>query len=347
MLSARKIVSELKPYPAPPEGRYSAVRLDFNENTSGFPEYYPGGIDPVMVSAYPEYGKFIEEAATVFGVSQNQLLATNGSDEALFLIPLVFVEPGDRAVLSKPCFAVMPQCLKLAGAVLDEVPVKDDFSFDLDELEKRMSGARIAMFASPENPTGAVIPPAVTEKWCKKYPDTLFVMDEAYGEYYGETALPLITKFDNLLVTRTFSKAWGMAGLRLGIVFGQEKLIDSIKRIKLPYTVNSLAMETAMKLLDNKEKIYTNARQTMKRKEAIENELESRGYSLVRGFANSFLLKLGCEESKAFEQFARAQGILVRPREEKYIRVSTGTEPEMQKFMNALAQFEKTMVMQK
>jgi histidinol-phosphate aminotransferase len=240
----------------------------------------------------------------------------------------------------------MPQCLKLAGAVLDEVPVKSDFSFDLDELERRMDGAKIAMFASPENPTGAVIPSAVIEQWCAKFPNTLFVVDEAYGEYWGQTVLSLIDKFDNLLVTRTFSKAWGMAGFRLGLVFGQPALIDMIKRIKLPYSVNSAAVLTAMRLLDQQDQVLATAKNTMDRKDALEGQLKAEGYSLVSGFANSFLLKLGAAESKAFEYLARSEGVLVRLREQQYVRVSIGTEAEMEKFRSVLKQFKTTLVAQ-
>jgi histidinol-phosphate aminotransferase len=347
MIMPRKVIGELQPYPAPAEGRYGAVRLDFNENTTGFPASYPEGISPTVISAYPEYSEFLKKAATTFGVTPESMIATNGSDEALLLIALTFVEQVDRAVLSKPCFAVMPQCLRLAGAILDQVPVRSDLSFNVDELEKRMTGATIAMFASPENPTGAVLASTLIESWCAKFPDTLFVVDEAYGEYCGETTLPLISKFPNLIVLKTFSKAWGMAGLRLGVTFAQPRLIDFINRIRLPYSVNSAAVATALKLLDNKQAVLDAAKATMQRKQSIERVLRDRGYEIISGQANSFLLKMKPADCKAFERFARSQAVLVRPREETYIRVSIGTETEMQKFLEVLTQFEKTLVLQK
>jgi histidinol-phosphate aminotransferase len=347
MIKPRKIIDELQAYPAPAEGRYGAIRLDFNENTQGFPQFYPEGISPTAISTYPEYATFLKKAATTFGVTEDSMVATNGSDEALLLVALTFVEQGDRAVLSKPCFAVMPQCLKLAGAQLKQVPVREDLGFDLDGLEAELPGAKIAMFASPENPTGAVIPSAVIEKWCAKFSETLFVIDEAYGEYYGQTVLPLIGKFPNLLVMKTFSKAWGMAGLRLGLLFGQSRLIDFINRIRLPYSVNSAAVATASKLLENQQTVLDAAKATMQRKQVIEQVLRDRGFRVLSGQANSFLLKLDPVACKAFERFARSQAVLVRPREETYIRVSVGTDPEMEKFLEVLTQFEKTLVLQK
>ena len=347
MIKPRKIVEEMNVYPAPSEGRLDMIRLDFNENTTGFPDAYPDGFQPEAVSAYPEYGEFLKKAAIVFGVKEHQLLATNGSDEALMLVAMTFVNPGDRAVISKPCFVVMPHCLKLAGAVLQEVAVCDDLSFDLAALEDKFAGAKVAMFATPENPTGAMIPPAVIEKWCGSFPDTLFVIDEAYGDYNESTVIPLINTYDNLLVMRTFSKAWGMAGFRLGLLFGSASLIDFVRRIKLPYSVNSAAVSTAIKLLDDPERVKREARVIMQRKDKIENELNVRGYRVISGFANSFLLALPPERAAQFEAFARSHGVLVRRREQQYIRVSIGTEAEMKKFMDVVTEFESSLVVQR
>lgn len=343
-INPRKIVQELQPYPAPSEDRYKAVRLDFNENTTGFPNAYPTGLEPATVSAYPEYSVFITKLCKQLNVEPDNVLLTNGSDEALLLVALTFVDAGDVAVLSKPCFTVMPTTLKLVGAKLTEVPVRRDFSFDVESIERALEGAKVAMFASPENPTGAVLDRSIITKWAKQFPNTLFVIDEAYGEYTGKSLLPMLAVLDNLLVLKTFSKAWGMAGLRLGVVFGQPRLIEFLKRVKMPYTVNSAAVATASKLLDREKEVKTAAAETMVRKERVEEKLIALGYQLVRGEANSFLLKLGTSCS-AFEQFSRANGLLVRvrtcPATTGYIRVSIGTEEEMQKFFEVLEQFEK------
>lgn len=347
MIKPRKVVEEMKAYPAPTEGRYDKIRLDFNENTTGFPDAYPEGIPPEAVSAYPEYDAFLRKAGTVFGVEQNQMLATNGSDEALLLVALTFVNSGDRAVLSKPCFVVMPHCLKLAGAELTEVPVLDDLTFDLDGIGKELRGSKIAMFATPENPTGAMIPPAVIEKWCASFPETLFVIDEAYGDYNETTVTPLINRYENLLVMRTFSKAWGMAGFRLGLLFGCPRLIDFVRRIKLPYSVNSAAAATALKLLEDPERIKREAQAIMERKSKIEDELNLRGYTIISGFANSFLLAFPPERAAQFESFARSEGVLVRRREQQFVRVSVGTESEMKTFMDVVKKFESSLVVQK
>src|SRR4051812_13838261 len=123
----KRTVQDLPAYPRPDEGRHRQVRLDFNENTSGFPGAYPPGMPPETVSAYPEYQQLIERLAKFHRVEPDWLMLTNGSDEGLFLTAHTFIEPGlEAAVVSTPCFVVIPHCLRLSGAQLVEVPVKAD-----------------------------------------------------------------------------------------------------------------------------------------------------------------------------------------------------------------------------
>ncbi len=339
----RKIVQELQAFPAPMEGRYGFVRLDFNENTTGFPGAVTASMPDSSVCTYPEYSALIGKIGKHFDVSPQSLLLTNGSDEALMLVAQTFVEQGDVAVISRPCFVVMPHTLKLACAVFREVTVQSDFSFDVEGIERALPGAKVAMFASPENPTGAVLPPPIIKRWCETFPDTLFVIDEAYSEYAKISVITMIAELPNLLVLKTFSKAWGMAGLRLGVVFGQSPLLEYISRVKMPFSVNSAAIASASALMDRPDVVATAAQDTMARKMRIEGLVRSRGYTLVTGSANSFLLYLNQNAAK-FESFARENGVLVRNRTDDlmlgYVRVSTGTDQEMIKFVDVLIDFE-------
>lgn len=353
-IAPRKSIPGIKPYPAPSEGRYEAVRLDFNENTQGFPGLYPQDMPPAMVSAYPEYEALLQKLCSYYKVKPEQLLLTNGSDEGLLYCALTFVEPQvDVAVLSRPCFAVMPRCLALAGARIKDVPVLKDYSFDLSGIEAALdAGAKVAMFATPENPTGAVLPAATIQAWCKQFANTLFVIDEAYGEYGGDSVLAYVDSLPNLIVLKTFSKAWGMAGLRLGLMFGAAELLAPVRRIKLPYSVNGAAVWTALRLLEKADQVKADARQAMVAKQALEAELAARGYDMVRGQANSFLLNLGAEAQR-FYQFARERSVLVRsianpdlPETDwtslhGYVRVSVGTPAENTRLLETLAEFKQ------
>jgi histidinol-phosphate aminotransferase len=349
MIQPRRIVQGLKAYVPPLEGRREFIRLDFNENTAGFPEVY-GDISPDLM-LYPEYSQFLAAYSRMLGLPQERILLTNGSDEGLFTISFTFIEPQEEAALTaKPTFALIPYYLKLVQSKLVEVPFTSDFQYDLPAIEAALqTGIKLAMFASPDNPTGATLPIETIRQWCSIYPSTLFVIDEAYAEYTAQTVLPLTAEFENLLVTRTFSKAWGMAGLRLGAVIGNPVLIDALTRVRSPYSVNSLAVTTATRLLQERETVLANARATMERKHWTLDKVESRGYSIIPGNANFFLMKIGIQ-AKAFAEFFRKWGILVRDQSSRpelagMVRISVGTQKEMEHFISVLKEFRTRQVL--
>src|SRR5262249_14594228 len=140
--------------------------------------------------------------------------------------------------------------LKLAQAKLVEITATKDLEFDIPAIEAALSeGAKLAIFASPDNPTGAVLPVETMVAWCRHFPDTLFVMDEAYVEFTDETALPFVQELENLVVTRTFSKAWGLAGLRLGVAIAHPQRIREMLCVRSPYSVNALSVKAATEVL--------------------------------------------------------------------------------------------------
>lgn len=346
-VTPRSIIKSLPPYKKPQEGRYDFARLDFNENTKGFSDLFSVEELPVeLFNTYPEYDKLYAKIADYYSVSKDSLILTNGSDEGISIIAYSFIEAGiDRAIVSDPCFAIIPHSLKLAGANIRAVKVNSDLSFNTKGIETELaSGAKMAFFASPENPTGAVLDYKQVSSWCKKYPETLFVIDEAYGEYNQASCLSLIKEFDNLLVLKTFSKAWGMAGLRLGMVFGKPELIEVLGRVKLPYSVNAAAVWMAQKLLDNAPHVQTEVKDSLIRLDNLALEIEQRGYRVKRGQSNSVLIEMGFL-AKRFTQFCRGESVLVRDRSELIdgmVRVSTGTKEENEKFLQALDKFSKS-----
>ncbi|MBP7863464.1 aminotransferase class I/II-fold pyridoxal phosphate-dependent enzyme [bacterium] len=346
-VSPRLTVSKLPPYKRPKEGRYNFARLDFNENTTGFSDVFNcADLPEELFNTYPEYDEINAKIAAYYSVAKESVLLTNGSDEGISVISSSFIEAGeDRAIVSDPCFAIIPHSLRLAGAETRAVKVLADLSFNIDGIEAELkSGAKIAFFASPENPTGAVLEVSRVASWCKAYPETLIVIDEAYGEYNQDSCLSLINRFDNLLVLKTFSKAWGMAGLRLGIVFGKPELIEVLERVKLPYSVNAAAVWMAQKLLDNATRVKLEVKNSLIRLDNLATEIEHRGYKVTRGASNSILVEMGFL-SKRFTEFCREQSVLIRDRSEVIdgmVRVSTGTQVENDKFLSVLDQFSKS-----
>jgi len=350
-ISPRRSVQKITAYSPPLEGRRSRIRLDFNENTQGFPLIglpdMPEEEARALLTLYPEYTEFLNQLSILLELPIDYLLCTNGSDEALAIIPQTFLEPKeDRALTMTPTFGLIPHQLHLAEADLTEIPYNPTTHlYDVEPIEAALAEkqVKVAVFASPDNPVGAALPIETIEHWCQRFPKTLFVIDEAYAEYAGQTALPLVQKYSNLLVTRTFSKAWGLAGLRLGIIAGNPELIHYLKRVRSPYSVNTLAVKAALNLLPQKEAVFKAAQETMQRKERVLKQIHERGYYVTPGRANFFLLHIG-PDSNTFVNFFRENGILLRdqssrPGLEGLVRISVGNDAEMNRFIDVLDAF--------
>ncbi len=355
----RSSVLAVGAYDAPPEGRIGSIRLDFNESTRAIDGVAPEGLPNEAVCSYPEYSGLIQRLARRFGLDESYIVLTNGSDEGISLVANTFIESGeDRAIVSNPCFFMIRQCLALAGAKVVDVPVRDDLRFDIDAITSRLAESpKIAMFASPDNPTGSIIEPSVIEKWCRSYKETLFVIDEAYGEYNGTSVISLVSKLSNLIVLKTFSKAWGLAGLRLGLLIGSPLLTQFINRVKLPYSVNAAAVSTALNVLDREEEVLANVASQLEQRRRAAEFLADSGYQVKETNANWCLFGAGML-SADLTSFARSRNVLVRNRSNSrfnkfasdakdhrfapmwgWVRVSAGGKEEMSVFESVIREF--------
>ena len=343
----RAAVQALHAYVPPLEGRRQKIRLDFNENTVGFADHFPE-VEPTHLLAYPEYADLITRLAQLLKLPENRLLITNGSDEGLFVAAFTFLENGDQALVNSPTFALIPHYLRLCGANLKEVPVQDNLEPDLDEIESWLPNTKMAMFASPDNPTGGTLPLARLKQWLHQFPDTAFVLDEAYFEYHGQTALPWLENDPplNLIISRTFSKAWGLAGLRLGLLAAHEQTIEWMKRVRSPYSVNAVAAKSLLRFLPHAHKVQEQAEAAMQRKAHTLQQLSQRGWQTHPGAANFFLLWAG-PFAKLLSHYLAEHGILTRDRSSLYkmggsIRISVGSAEENQKLLQTIDDFQQT-----
>jgi histidinol-phosphate aminotransferase len=346
----RLAVAGVAPYAPPLEGRREKTRLDFNENTLGFPHIVPNGYDIETYNCYPEYQAFIDDLAQYLGVPADCVMLSNGSDEALDVIPRTFIEPKvGSALITEPSFYMIRHNLCLAEAELDVVSLTDRFEYPLDVLTQKLAqkAYTLAIFATPDNPTGAVLPKEVALNWAKQHPETLFVLDEAYAFYRPEedSALREVVHTPNVLVTQTFSKAWGLAGLRLGYIVGHPTLLGYLKRVRSPYSVNAQAVAMAHQLLGDAPLVKRATEDTLYRRETLMNTLIDKGYRVQAGPTNFFLLHLGLQASN-FVAFASRLGILVRDQSKQpllkgWIRISTGSEGENLQFLDVLNVFTR------
>ena len=331
MLRARKAVSLLKEY-HPPLGKRDGLRLDFNENTAGCsPRVLERlrSLDGETLARYPERAKGEAIVAAHLGVAADELLLTNGTDEAIHLLCETFLEDGDEALIVVPTFAMFEIYAAATGARVISVPAGPNFTFPTDVVISQITPlTRFIAIANPNNPTGAFTACTDLLRIVEAAPHAAVLIDEAYFEFSGETAAPNWRDFSNLFVSRTFSKAYGMAGLRIGVLMGEPGNMSALRRASSPYNLNSVALACLPEALKDQEYIRDYVAQTIEGRQLLQAELESWGIRSWPSRANFVLLRLG-ENCSPFIREMRKRGILVRDRSNDYgcrdcVRITVG-----------------------
>lgn len=345
MPKPRPAVVKMAPYSPPASGREGKLRLDFNENTIGCS---PAVMDALRrlpaetLAAYPEYGPLREALARRLLVPPERVLPTAGADEAIHLLTTAFVGRGDPVVYPVPTFVMYRFWAELAGARIREVPCGDDMSFPEAGVLRAMRGAKLALIASPNNPTGAVVSIPGVRRLLRANPRCLVVLDEAYHEFHGETALPLLDRFANLVVLRTFSKAYGLAGLRIGCAVAHPVVAAMLAKVQSPYSVNAVAAAVAPVALADRGHVRRCAAEVRRARSFLRRELAGLGIRSYPSRANFVLAEFG-PHAAAVAEGLRAEGILVRDRSgapwlDGCIRLGVGTRMQTADLLGAVAE---------
>lgn len=350
MIRPRKAVERLKKYRPPMEGRAGKLRLDFNENTVGCaPQVIRAlrrELSAEMLTRYPEYGKSREALASYFGVKPEEMLLTNGTDDAIKAICDAFVDPGDVLLVPGPTFPVYEFFNNVAGGAIERVRYNEKFELPVESVVAAIhKNTRWLALASPNNPTGTVISKPDLRAILEAAPHVLVLVDEAYYDYSGETVLPWIRDYENLLVTRTFSKAFGLAALRMGFIFGNPELVELLHRAQNPFQVNSLALAAAAIAIQHEEHVKKYVAQIRANRDRVNRWLDSRGIPYVRSSANFILTRVG-ERAPEIAQRLRAEGILVRdwsydPHLQGYLRFTIGSRAQTRRLLEELGKQEQ------
>jgi histidinol-phosphate aminotransferase len=346
MIRARKVIERLQEYRPPKEGRAKMLRLDFNENTVGCP---PGvaralqrAMKPAWFTLYPEYEQARAELARYFHVSPAELLITNGVDDAIKLICDTFVEPGDALVIPTPTFAIYKFFHEVTGGSVRLVRYDEHLRLSPERLLKSIDRrTRWVALANPNNPTGTLIPKADLKTLLEGAPNTLVLVDEAYFDFSGVTILPWIRRYPNLIVSRTFSKAFGLASLRIGFMFAHKDLARLMKRVHAAYAVNGVAVYAAVEAIRHEERVRRYAGMIVKNRDDFCRQLESWHIPHAPTVANFVLVRIGTR-AKEIAQRLRRRGVLVRdwsdePRLSKYLRITIGNAAQMLRLSTELA----------
>ena len=340
----REAVLRMAPYSPPTAGRAGKLRLDFNENTVGCSprvvEYLKQKLTESELSIYPEYAETRERLAAFFRVPQDELLLTNGTDEAIQVLMNTYVDDGDEVVLLWPSYAMYRFYAELAGASIREVEYRrDNLSFPLEELLDAIGPlTRAVILANPNNPTGTGVELGGIEKILDRAPAAAVLVDEAYYEFSGVTALGLIEERPNLFVSRTFSKAYGMAAMRCGCVFSQAANIPHLHKAQSPYSVNTLAAIAVRAAVEDTSYIESYVREVLSARELLYEELGKLGIRYHPSQANFVLFEAG-DRAIPLRDELRARGVLVRDRSYEIpgcVRVTAGTREQVERFLDEL-----------
>jgi histidinol-phosphate aminotransferase len=343
MLEARKAVRNLPTY-HPPLGGRDGLRLDFNENTAGCSPRVLARLREITaeeIACYPERGPVEALVADYFAIERNELLLTNGVDEAIHLLCNTFLQPGDEAVIVVPTFAMYEISAAATGAQVITVPAEKDFRFPVSELlSKVRPNTRLIAIANPNNPTGSVADEKSLLEIASRVPQAAILVDEAYFEFYGKTLLAQWRNLPNLFVARTFSKAYGLAGLRIGVLSGNAKHIAKVSKIASPYNVNGVALACLPTALADQDYIRHYVGQVCRGRDELLKEFSQWGVRHWPSQANFVLASLGSQKT-AFLQSMRARGILVRDRSRDHgcggcVRVTLGTAEHTKRLLQAL-----------
>lgn len=345
-----RAVGRIVSSPPPLEGRAGKVRLDFNENTVGCSPAVVralAGLAPERLATYPEYEAARARLARHFGVRPGEITLTNGIDEGLRLLVDAYVDPGDTLLTVEPTFTMYRFYAAMRGAHVFSLRHDGEMCFPLPDVlrvlgrEVRMPRRPKAFFlANPNNPTGTLVPAADVRRILEAAARTLVLVDEAYFDFSGVTVLPWIRRYPNLVVARTFSKAMGLAGLRLGCLFAQPQIIGAIQRAASPFPVNSAALVAADAALRDLAFVRRYVREVSRSRAELELGLARLGIRSFPTAANFLLADFGCRGPAILRRLAR-QNILLRDRSSDfgrvgYVRVTIGTRAQTGQLLRAM-----------
>jgi len=326
--SVIKLASNENPYPPSPKV-LAAINLAARE-----------------INRYPDGGCFLLRRilARKFNIDDDQLIFGNGSDEIIVLAVKAFAAKGDEIIIARPSFLIYEIASTLSGARLHQVPLKD-FRYDLEAMKARINAkTRIIFIGNPDNPSGTYITQRQAEDFLRAVPkSTLVFFDEAYFEYvhtkdYPDT-LSLMKKYPNVMTARTFSKMYGLAGLRVGYGIASREIVDILNRLREPFNVNSMAQAAAVAVLGDEAYYRKIARDVEEQRQYLYQSFENLGVGYEESFTNFILIHVGGDSSQVAGNLLK-QGVIIRDMAawglKGYIRVSIGSASENKRFIKTL-----------
>jgi histidinol-phosphate aminotransferase len=345
----RERVKAMKEY-RPPLGNRDALRLDFNENTvacSPRVKEVLARISAGDLTRYPERAPVERIVAEHLGVAPEQVVLTNGVDEAIHVLFETFLDSGDELLLPVPTYTMYEIYASATEARAITIQAAEDLQFPFERMVAAITPkTKIVAIANPNSPSGSIATRAQIVEIAHRAPDSIILVDEAYFHFYGETVIDKVGKIPNLVVARTFSKAYGLAGLRLGVLVGPQEVMQWIRRVLSPYSVNSLALACLPPALSDTAYLDWYVGEVVAARAEFEAALDAAKVRRWPSRANFVLVDIGARH-REFVRLMSAAGVLVRDRSsdpgcDGYVRITIGTREQMR---NAVAVLNESLVL--
>jgi histidinol-phosphate aminotransferase len=339
----RKAVLEMPEYHPPLAGR-TALRLDFNENTFGPSPRVLERLSAVTaegLTKYPERDPVEQIVAKHFGLQGGQVVLTNGVDEAIHLMCCAFLDAEDEALIATPSFFMYDVSVQMMTPHLRKVQADATLEFPFERFIAAITDrTKLMIVASPNNPTGAVVSQKHLLAIAAAAPQAVLMVDEAYYHFDGASVMDDLATVPNLIVARTFSKAYGLANLRIGMLAGNAELLKYVRKVSSPYNVNGVALDCLPVALADEEYVAWYSEQVRVGRERMVDGLRELGVPFFSSHANFVLMKIG-PKHKELVAAMRAHGVLLRDRStdpgcDGFVRITIGLEEHVTRGLAAL-----------
>ncbi len=336
MLKPRASIARLSPYHSPIVSR-AGLSLDLNESMAGCSPRVLArlrSLGAADLSLYPQREIGERLIADFLGLAPEQVLLTNGADEALSVLFTNYLGPGDELLFADPTFVMFPMLGEALGAQVVRLRSGEDLTLPVADFLARISPrTRVIVIANPNNPTGLVAPRADLLKIAEAAPDAAVLIDEAYFDFCDETLIQDMASHPNLFVARTFSKVYGLAGLRLGVLTGAADQIGYMRRFCVPFNVNSVALACLEEALADQAFVRDHVAQVKQSRERLAQLFSELGLRFWPSQTNFVLVRVGAPAQRFVESMQR-RGILVRdssanPGCERCVRITVATPSQM------------------
>ncbi|HWF02600.1 MAG TPA: aminotransferase class I/II-fold pyridoxal phosphate-dependent enzyme, partial [Candidatus Angelobacter sp.] len=317
MLKARKCIREMAEYDALVNDASITLHLDMNENTTGCSPRVLAklrSLNAQTLASYPSRDAGEKLVADELGISPAQALLTNGADEAIDLLCRAYLEPDSEIIIVVPTFTMYEVFSQIQNAKIVRISTGPEFSFPMQAvIDAVTEKTRLIVICNPNNPTGLPATRASILKVIESAANAAVLLDEAYYHFYGHTLLDQIDKLPNLFIARTFSKAYGLAGMRLGLLAGPEEQMSVLRRMAPPFNVNAFAIECLAEALADHQFLNDYVIQIRSSREWLRQELEQLGFKCWPSETNFLLSRFGAEKKEILRAL-RQRGIALRDR---------------------------------